>query len=233
MIYDQRIGENNSRLPEVHAYIESNKLARVLDVGGAAKVCSPLVTHVLDFEPHKLGDAPPFKIFAGNMELASTWEQVYDDVKVNGKFDFVSCTHTLEDLNCPEQIVVRLAEVGKMGFISMPSKFTETAHIEDCYGWSGYIGYHHHRWLYTVKDGKLLGFPKTGVLEYRQWNITMKKVNEHNSKFPNGRSEISFCWKDDIPHDFTYPHQYLHNFEEDNRSRTDDIEAEDDFTAQF
>jgi len=64
-------------------------------------------------------------------------------------FDFVVCSHTLEDLRDPLFVCSEMMRVGRRGYIEVPSidselSFgTETRH---------YAGHYHHRWLIDIAD---------------------------------------------------------------------------------
>ena len=74
------------------------------------------------------------------------------------------------------------------GFIAIPSKHSELHRHEG--PWRGYI---HHRWIYDIKDGNFLGYPKQCFLEH------MGYIDEWTIKNPKqGREELQFFWKDEI-----------------------------------
>lgn len=53
-----------------------------------------------------------------------------DYVDRHGKFDFVICSHTLEDLNLPEAVCSLINKIGKGGYIPVPSKYAEPTALE-------------------------------------------------------------------------------------------------------
>lgn len=69
------------------------------------------------------------------------------------QFDFVICSHTLEDLRDPVWVCEELQRVGKAGYIEVPSRLEEqTVGVNgDWPGWA------HHRWLCDV-DGDGIEF---------------------------------------------------------------------------
>ena len=69
------------------------------------------------------------------MELYDTWEPIFDYVDKNGKFDFSICSHTLEDLNAPKQVMINLQKISNAGLIAFPSKYMEMKK------WEGRSGY--------------------------------------------------------------------------------------------
>ncbi|MDA0737398.1 MAG: methyltransferase domain-containing protein [Nitrospirae bacterium] len=66
------------------------------------------------------------------------------------KFDFVFCSHTLEDVRDPIWVCQELMRVGKAGYIETPSRI-----IESMLGVERlrYCGYSHHHWLCELTDG--------------------------------------------------------------------------------
>jgi SAM-dependent methyltransferase len=120
--------------------------ALVLDVGGWA---SPLsrADWVVDLMPHESrglygGDPDPERF------TAQTWVQ--RDVCAaepwpfaDDQFDFVVCSHTLEDVRDPIRVCEEIARVGRAGYVEFPSRL-----VEQCWGVEGpWVGYSHHHWL--------------------------------------------------------------------------------------
>jgi hypothetical protein len=67
------------------------------------------------------------------------------------EFDFVICSHTLEDLRDPLWVCSELERVGRAGFIEFPSRLEEQS-----WGVHGpYVGSAHHRWLISAHEGGL------------------------------------------------------------------------------
>jgi SAM-dependent methyltransferase len=120
--------------------------ARVLDVGGWA---SPLsrADWVIDLMPYAsrglYGADPDPERFT-----ADSWVQ--RDVCTHepwpfadGAFDFVVCSHTLEDVRDPLRVVEEIARVGRAGYVEFPSRL-----VEQAWGVEGpWVGYSHHHWL--------------------------------------------------------------------------------------
>jgi SAM-dependent methyltransferase len=69
------------------------------------------------------------------------------------QFDFVVCSHTLEDLRDPVWVCSEIARVGKKGYIEVPSRLEEQS-----WGVAGeYVGWPHHHWLIDV-EGQSIQF---------------------------------------------------------------------------
>jgi hypothetical protein len=128
----------------------------VLDVGGWAQPFgrADWVIDLLPYETRGLyGEAPdPAR------ERFSSTSWVQHDVCArepwpfeDGQFDFVICSHTLEDLRDPVWVCGELARVGKAGYIEVPSRLEEQS-----YGVQGpWVGWGHHHWLIDIVDGRI------------------------------------------------------------------------------
>jgi hypothetical protein len=156
-----------SNLP---AILERTRHAeRVLDVGGAY---SPLntATHVIDCLPLERASDPLVK--GENIRFdASRW--LVADIcdrpwpYPDGYFDFVFCSHVLEDVRDPVGVCREMARVGRAGYIETPSRLVEALHAKRGYLWRRIvgrplrIGYGHHRWFVEAEDGALVFTAKT------------------------------------------------------------------------
>jgi hypothetical protein len=121
----------------------------VLDVGGWA---SPLpradwVIDLMPFETRGLYDRVP-----GPERFSSeTWLQrdICDREPwpfADDHFDFVVCSHTLEDLRDPVWVCQEIVRVGRAGYVEVPSRLEEQS-----WGFEGpWTGWSHHRWLCDI-----------------------------------------------------------------------------------
>jgi hypothetical protein len=67
------------------------------------------------------------------------------------QFDFVICSHTLEDIRDPIWVCAEINRVGKAGYIEVPSRLEEQT-----LGVHGpWVGWSHHRWLVDVGPGRI------------------------------------------------------------------------------
>lgn len=124
--------------------------ALVLDVGGGA---APLaradwVVDLLPFESANLfylerGEEPPVC-----RVTRETWLQrdICDDPWPfdDGAFDFVYCSHTLEDVRDPIRVCREMSRVGRAGYIAAPGAVVELTRGIESPLW---CGWRHHRWL--------------------------------------------------------------------------------------
>ncbi len=125
--------------------------ARVLDVGGWAcpLARADAVVDLMPYESRGLygwnGDRSAERF------TAETWFQ--HDICgrepfpfADDSFDFVVCSHTLEDVRDPVWVAGELARVGKAGYVEVPSRLQEQS-----WGVNGpYVGWSHHHWLIDV-----------------------------------------------------------------------------------
>ena len=128
---------------------------RVLDVGGAGNV-SRHATHVLDRLSYEWWQNWPQK---GTTAIPTGHWVVHDICGAkpfpfpDKYFDFVICSHTLEDVRDPIRVCDEMSRVGKAGYIETPSVLSELIWGRETAPW---VGYCHHRWLVSVEDDTLV-----------------------------------------------------------------------------
>ena len=172
-------------------YIEQKKKSnpnfRVIDIGGFSDYTDwsyPVVDYIVNLEKCEV---PGKEVFSFNLNFESQWSEILDFVDKNGKFDFCICSHTLEDLALPSVALQKMPQIAKEGFVATPSKFRELSRV----GGQSWLGYIHHRWIFTFKDGIYLALPKLNFIE---------RTTEFG-RIGNGSEEIcdlSFFWSDSI-----------------------------------
>lgn len=177
--------ENLTSRPEVINKIKSSGAKTILDVGGWWNTyLRDYVTHVFDqYNPNIEG----VSWFQGNINSYESWKPIFDYVEKNGKFDFVNCTHTLEDLAYPEAALKYMPLIAKQGFIAVPSKYWELQRRDLMRGG------HHHRWIMDNKDNVLTLWPKINLIEYMiPYDEISDQINLHADK------ELRMFWEDSI-----------------------------------
>ena len=173
----------NEDKSEVINYLQAKKFKRVIDIGASGNVWSKdYLTHYVDINAW---DSDEIVGFIGNICLYSTWESILEDVKNNGKFDFAICSHTLEDISCPQLVCEMMCKIAKEGFIAVPSKHAEL--IKHSHVNNPYYGYIHHRWIYNKESDKFVAYPKLSFIEHIDWS-------DINNNYQG--SELRFYWKD-------------------------------------
>ena len=132
----------------------------VIDVGGSISGWStPVVDAIVDINTPEV--PTDIRVFAVNINKQDDWKVVLDYVEQNGKFSYVICSHTLEDIANPTLTMDMLPRIANAGYVAVPSKYHELSKVE-----GNYRGYIHHRWIYDFRDGKFIGFPKLSFIEY-------------------------------------------------------------------
>ena len=137
--------------------------ARVLDIGGAENVF-PRADAVLDAVPYsgrRRGMMPEIAErfsestwYVGDICDDKVWASIPDR-----SFDFVICSHTLEDVRDPLFVCKQMLRVASAGYIETPSWFRECAKTREDDRKSGWG---HHRWILDVADDRLAFTPKMG-----------------------------------------------------------------------
>jgi hypothetical protein len=146
----------------------------VLDVGGWADPW-PRADYVLDvfrYETrgicyHGLGKLPRTVTYPealpGERFRRETW--ITRDI-CQGKwpfrdkmFDFVICSHTLEDVSDPFHVCEELCRVAKAGYLETPSRL-----VEHTRGEQGRTGADHHHWMVEMEGRRVSFTPKPAGL---------------------------------------------------------------------
>lgn len=211
-IIEKNLSHVNSNYNFAFDYLNSkfdldSKKHRVIDIGAGANAWSiDWATHIVDkfVDPNdcdKFKDQD-IKVFNIDIDDPREWESILKDVEENGKFDFVICSHVLEDINNPKIACEMINKIGKAGFISMPSKYSEMCIFEYKNSGLPYKGFHHHRWIYQIKNNVLIGYPKMNCYEYVPFEF---------DRIKGYSTEIAFLWKDQFDYQFIDCHQLLEN----------------------
>ena len=182
----------------------------VLDVGGWACPFNR-AQWILDAQPYDtrgfyrtFGGAPSQ---GGDVEwfTRNTWIQrdicSHDPWPFRDKeFDFVVCSHTLEDLRDPLWVCRELIRVAKAGYIEVPSRLFETIIGMER---PGQAGLSHHRWLVDV-DGTHISFLQKYHMIHADWRFHLP----HRVKNRVSSDAMSSClwWRDS----FTYEEREIH-----------------------
>lgn len=131
---------------------------RVLDIGGAEEIF-PRANAVMDIVPYAERRPGPLAAkekeqfteadwFVGDVCAPEVWQRFSDK-----QFDFVLCSHTLEDIRDPIFVCAQMIRVAKRGYIETPSRIRECTRAESE---EPLAGWPHHRWLVDVEDGSLI-----------------------------------------------------------------------------
>ncbi len=131
--------------------------ARVLDLGGWYRPFN-LATHVMDLQPWATRRSAE-ALDPGNAErfTEATW-LIHDACQPpwpwpDKFFDFVFCSHLLEDVRDPLAVCAEMSRVGHAGYVETPSRLREIYskkrgfRLAQMLGRPPEIGFYHHRWF--------------------------------------------------------------------------------------
>lgn len=202
----------------VFAYLAQKKLEnpgyKVLDIGGSAHPwCDKYVDAYVDFIPvaHK-------RTFVGDVNAHDVWSEIAKE-----EWDFCICTHLLEDIRSPDFVINKIRGMFTAGFISMPNKHSEFSHVESKF----FLGYSHHRWIFTMVDDELRAIAKMPVVNFfarrslwYHWACSLpllRRLIRHkrylvpvvdgrlrwlNPELAGGGFELAFIWEKDFKFSF-------------------------------
>src|SRR3989344_4141571 len=129
----------------------------VLDIGGWDKPFDR-ANYILDI--HNFETRGFHGNQGGNKEFFNKKTWIIHDVSSKKKlpfrdnqFNFVICSHILEDIRDPIWLCSEIIRIGKVGYIEVPSvnvELTKGIMSKD------YAGYYHHRWIVEIKGNKII-----------------------------------------------------------------------------
>jgi SAM-dependent methyltransferase len=199
-----------SNLPRLRTYAAA--AARVLDVGGWRHPFN-LATHVLDLGSHAtrnvreaLDPMDPERFSAESWVVQDACRAPWPFP--DKFFDFVFCSHLLEDVRDPLTVCRELSRVGKAGYIETPSRtreiFAKTRFFA-AKAWLGNVpevGFYHHRW-FVEADGNHLRFTAktTALLQRRDRYITRRDIGR---KLTDLESGLGLFWDGDFTAEETF-----------------------------
>lgn len=116
------------------------------------------------------------------------------------QFDFVICSHVLEDVRDPLWVCSEMMRVAKKGYIEVPSR-----EIESCRDVEhpGMVGLSHHRWLIDISQGHIRFFMKHHVI-HSHWKYSFPL--SHALTMPLERT-VQWLWWDN---EFSYEEVVIH-----------------------
>jgi hypothetical protein len=143
---------------DVKKMISENNYTSI-DVGASANPWSyPECTHFLDI---RVMEKENSKFFQIDLQDRKSLDSFVEYVNKEGKFDFSICSHTLEDIFNPIDVMDFLTKISKKGYISIPSKYNEFKFLYD----RKYRGNAHHKQFFDVVNDKLVIYPKFSFIE--------------------------------------------------------------------
>ena len=136
---------------------EDDSTFKILNVGGTLDRIGLPVDAIFDIRGIDDDSGQNLKVYPYDICKKDSWNEIGDN-----EYDFVVCTHTLEDVRDPFFVIEQLQRVAKAGYIAVPSK---TRELQFCRSYF-HLGYAHHRWIFTIEKGELLMMPKFSFVEY-------------------------------------------------------------------
>ena len=147
----------------------------VLDIGGWARPFNR-ANWVLDAEPYDTrgyyGASRPAQ--GGDREhfTKETWvvRDICDHTPypfADKQFDYVICSHVLEDVRDPLWVCAEMRRIARRGYIEMPSREAETSRGTEPHQ----VGWSHHRWLATI-DGDCITFLMKYHRIHAHWRLS-------------------------------------------------------------
>jgi hypothetical protein len=120
------------------------------------------------------------------------------------QFDFVICSHTLEDVRDPLWVCSEMIRVGKRGYIEVPSRVAESAR-----GWEHHriAGLSHHRWLIDVQHRRIEFLHKNHCI-HSHWRFSLPRTYLRN--LPEDRKVRWLFWEDS----FEFSERMIHGLAE-------------------
>lgn len=184
MITKWQYNNHGDLRPYVKDLISKNNY-KTIDIGASARYWSyPECKFVVDAYPTNESDITFYQI---NIENINEWEPLFSYVEEHGKFDFSICSHTLEDIFNPLELVRILEKISHKGYIAVPSKFNEFSKLRE----NKYRGDAHHKQFFDVYDNQFFVYPKFNWIETDERSELIVK----NYK----ASEITLFWENELP----------------------------------
>jgi hypothetical protein len=170
---------------------------KTIDIGASAQFWSypecKFVADIVEIQEEGV------EFFNFNIQNKDTWSELIYYVEENGKFDFSICSHTLEDVLTPVDLLNVLPKISKRGYIAVPSKYDEFSFL-----WNNkYRGNAHHKQIIDVKDDMICIYPKYPFIEV---------YDESDEILKNSLGkELVVFWDIDIPYKFFSQNNIFHS----------------------
>jgi hypothetical protein len=170
---------------------------KTIDIGASAQFWSypecKFVADIVEIQEEGV------KFFNFNIQNKDTWSELISYVEEHGKFDFSICSHTLEDVLTPVDLLNLLPKISKRGYIAVPSKYDEFSFL-----WNNkYRGNAHHKQIIDVKDEMICIYPKYPFIEV--YDESDKILKNSLGK------ELVVFWDIDIPYKFFSQNNIFHS----------------------
>jgi hypothetical protein len=126
--------------------------------------------------------------------------------------DWVTCSHTLEDIRDPLWVCSEMRRIARRGYIEVPSRLAES-----CRGWEHpkIAGLTHHRWLIDIENNHIRFFQKPHMIHTRRRFSLPKSVFEDLSEVSRVQWlfwDDSFTWEEVTIHERSEMIAHLESF---------------------
>ena len=114
----------------------------------------------------------------------------------DGAFDYVICSHVLEHVEDPRQLIAELMRVAKRGYIETPSEIGERI-----YGW------HYHNWVVNLIDGRLILQKNDKNPEFGKLFHTLAVKDKYWKRFHITHHNlflVQYEWEDEIDYEILH-----------------------------
>lgn len=201
--------EKNARV--ILQSLDENDL--VLDIGGG--MCPfNRANYIIDIVPYE--NRAEFGFTGGYREYFTkeTWIKrnicFREPFPFNdNQFDYVVCSHILEDIRDPVFVCSENNRIGKGGYIEVPSRIAEISLGTQS---RHYAGYCHHRWIIEIDNDQIVFFPKLHFV-YSNWKYHLPSSYGRNmptdEKFQYMFWRGEFQYEEEIRVDSDGMHDYL------------------------
>jgi len=148
----------------------------VLDVGAWASPF-PRADWVIDLEPYETRGLYGGAERSDERFTEATWvtRDICDREPwpfADDQFDFVICSHVLEDIRDPIWVCAEMSRVAKAGYIEVPSRIEEMSH-----GFEGpWTGWSHHRWFTELAEDGTVEFSFKTHLVHGGSHVSLPKA---------------------------------------------------------
>lgn len=113
-------------------------------------------------------------------------DRFVEKIQLEGKFDYSICSHTIEDIFNPIDVLEFLPKISKRGYIAIPSKYDEFSKLYE----RKYRGNAHHKQFFDVINDELVIYPKFSFIE-------IDERSDEITKLYKGKELVIF-WEDSI-----------------------------------
>jgi SAM-dependent methyltransferase len=175
---------------------------KVLDVGGGHRTFHR-ADHVIDILPYD----ERREVYEGGPRRCTRETWVVRDICEGSwpfgdkEFDFVVCSHVLEDVRDPLKVCAEMIRVGRRGYIETPSRLAESTRG---HGRRYMAGHSHHRWLVEIEGSRILFTLKTHKIHHRRYSLKLG----FNRRIRDEFAAVYLFWEGGFEYAENYPEDF-------------------------